>query len=288
MAIDPFSATQTNADLTPNPIGAAGIPSTPQQPKLDPAERPQRVSKWKLFLDNLAKDPALQRMFIQIGGQLLQPIPVGQTGAGQLGKALAAGANTLGQERALESRQKLAGRGVAAQERLVDVAEKKEGRALTQGERGLDIKQSLADTARKRAEKLAGAGGSTSALVQDASFFAEALIQVDPERYKGPTGRAQARLDARDLVRGKSPSEQAQILFQKMLQEAQAFGQELSEEDQNQLADQAVATVKRIQDASVRGGAGATAQPPKPQSRFLLVPGEGIRDRSLDDLAPGP
>lgn len=90
--------------------------------------------------------PDVQAGLLQAGARLLQPLPVGQTLAGQIGVAISEGAEAADRVRAYARedqarahKQAQEERRTAVQERQADVAESAEERLRSQGERRLDL-----------------------------------------------------------------------------------------------------------------------------------------------------
>ena len=119
-------APQQQPAIPPGPMQGIGGPSIPlkQGAPASPEEKEARKQGWRGFFDQLQKDPGLQQAFLQIGTQLLQPIPAGQTAGGQVGQALQRGGEALTAQRAQQQATALATRKLDIEERKASAAEK--------------------------------------------------------------------------------------------------------------------------------------------------------------------
>lgn len=73
-----------------DPALDAGAGAVTPSPPGTPEEKEQRKGAWLEFFRRLRDEPQLNSMVLQLGTQLAQPVPLGQTRAGHVGRAIGA------------------------------------------------------------------------------------------------------------------------------------------------------------------------------------------------------
>ena len=191
------------SDMTP------GAPQTQE-------EQAHRAAGWQAFASKLQSDPAWQLALLSIGTNLMQPRPIGQTAAGQIGQSVAAGVQTYGAQKQIEyqhgvQQQELGlqGRRVSADEARVGL----EGRRVAEGEKtGAVQRQSLEQQIQQNQERfpetlkllknqIAEVAQKTG-MDKAQTEFLQVKAQQYPQQVRADLVRAQAALKAA----GKTPA----------------------------------------------------------------------------------
>ena len=118
------------------------LPNAQVSPPATPEDHANRVSGWQAFFEKIKSDPMIQNTMIKMDTDLMQPVPLGQTPIGHLGRALSSSVDYATAVRENQRKAQMEADKAAREERDL---------AIREGKAPVDIEHTQAQTGQVKA-----------------------------------------------------------------------------------------------------------------------------------------